>query len=166
MLVCALESTGSNIQEEMESKGVDPGNVPTQLAEVRSRWEVLRKSIGTHTGDIGTTAARFDRFLSSLTKFVNWLNEFHWKLYDEVCVQIPARASPELVSRHKNQLEVFRAEVSTYVSELEGLEGGCEEWAEHLVPEVMMADLPSPSEASPEPDGKVKVQGSCFVCGM
>ena len=154
VLVCALESTGSNIQEEMEVKGVEPGDMPAQVAAVRSRWEELRKTIEMHMAEIGASADRFDRFLSSMTSFVNWLSEFHSKLYDEVCVQIPPKAKEELVSRHKNRLEVFRAEVSTYAPKLEGLKVSCEEWAEHLVPEVAMDDLPSPSEPSPAPDGK------------
>lgn len=154
VLVCALESTGLNIQGEMELKGVEPGDMPAQVADVRSRWEELRKSIATHMAEIGASSEQFDRFLSSMTSFVNWLSEFHSKLYDEVCVQIPPKAKNELVSHHKNQLEVFRAEVSTYAPKLERLKVGCEVWSEYLVPEDAMDDLPSPSEPSPAPDGR------------
>ena len=154
MLVCALESTGQNLQAEMESKDVSPGNMPTQISSVRSRWEELRKDISTHTADISKAAERFDGFLAALTEFVNWLDEFYGKLYDEVCIQLPAKASDELISRHKNQLEVFRAEVLTKQPKLAELEAESKEWEEHLVPEAVMADLPSPSEPSPAPDGE------------
>jgi hypothetical protein len=154
VLVCALESTGLNIQEEMGLKGVDPGDMPAQVADVRSRWEELRRTIEVHTAEIGEAADEFEKFLSGMTSFVNWLTEFHGKLYDEVCVQIPPKARNELVSRHKNRLEVFRAEVKTYEPRMEGLKVGCDKWAEHLVPELAMADLPSPSEASPAPGGE------------
>ena len=154
MLVCALEATGLNIQEEMELKGVDPGTIPTQIADVRSRWEELRRDIAPHTAEVAASSAKFDEFMTSLMSFTNWLSEFREKLYDEVCVQLPVRASDELVSRHRNQLEVFRAEVSTRAPALERLKVECDEWAEYLIPEAMMADLPSPSEPSPAPDGE------------
>ena len=154
MLVCALESTGENLSAEMKLKEVSPGEMPVQIATVRSRWEGLRKDISTHTADIEVTAANFEKFLTAMTEFVNWLNEFYGRLYDEVCIQIPSKASDELISRHKNQLEVFRAEVLTQQPALTWIEGACGEWAEHLVPEAVMADLPSPSEPSPAPGGE------------
>lgn len=154
VLVCALESTGQNIQTEMELKGVGSQPIVAQVADVRSRWEELRKNIETHSKDVGISAEKFHRFITRLTGFVNWLDEFHGRLYDEVCIRLPAKASDELVSRHKNQLEVFRAEVTTHVSLLEEIKAESEEWEEHLVPEDVMVDLPSPSEASPPPDGK------------
>ena len=154
VLVCALEATGQSIQEEMDLKSYDPGTMPSDIASVRSRWEELRKSVEQHTAEVGESAGRFDAYLTSLTGFVSWLDEFHGKLYDEVCIQLPAKASDELISRHKNQLEVLRAEVVSKEPALEEIRAESGEWAEHLVPEVVMADLPSPSEPSPAPDGE------------
>lgn len=154
VLVCALESTGQNLQAEMELKDVSPGDMPAQITTVRSRWEGLRTDIDTHTSDIGNTAERFNRFLMALMEFINWLDEFYGRLYDEVCIQLPSKASDELISRHKNQLEVFRAEVLTQQPKLAGIEAESGEWEEHLVPEAVMDNLPSPSEPSPAPDGK------------
>lgn len=154
VLVCALESTGQNLQAEMELKDVSPGDMPAHIAMVRSRWEGIRTDIAAHTSDIAATAERFEKFLASLTEFVNWLDEFYGRLYDEVCIQLPAKASDELISRHKNQLEVFRAEVLTQQLKLAGMEAESREWEDHLVPETVMADLPSPSEPSPAPDGE------------
>ena len=155
MVVCALESTGQNLHAEMKSKDVSPGEMPTQITTVRSRWEELRTNISIHMEDIGTTAERFNKFLTSLSDFINWLDEFYGRLYDEVCIQLPSKASDELISRHKNQLEVFRAEVLTHQPKLVVIEAESGEWEDHLVPEAVMDNLPSPSEPSPAPDGEM-----------
>ena len=155
VLVCALEATGQNLQEEMDMKGEAPGEMPAQITTVRSRWEELRTNIATHSTDISKSAEKFESFLTALSDLINWLDEFHGRLYDEVCIQLPSKVSDELISRHKNQLEVFRAEVLNQQPRLTWIEAESEEWAEHLVPETVMANLPSPSEPSPAPDGKL-----------
>lgn len=67
VLVCALESTGQNIQTEMELKGVGSQPIVAQVADVRSRWEELRKNIETHSKDVGISAEKFHRFITRLT---------------------------------------------------------------------------------------------------
>ena len=144
----------------MELKGRDPGEMPTQISDVRSRWEGLRSETETLSVDIQSSAQNFDTFLKRLTEFLNWLSEFHGRFYDEVCVRVPPKASEEVISLHKNQLEVFRAEVITHVPELEWMKAESKEWEEHLVPETMLTDLPSPSEASPPPEGQRSTRDS------
>ena len=150
VLVCALESTGLSIQEEMGLKGIDPGDMPAQLVDVRSRWEGLRKDIKARLEEIAVSAESFKAFLGRMTTFTNWLDEFHGKLYDEVCVRIPAKPTNELISLHKNKLEVLRAEVTTHSAKYEELTAASAEWAEHLIPDSVTSDLPSPSESGPD----------------
>ncbi len=153
IVVCALELTGQNILEEMILKSVPPGPIPDLLASIKARWEGLRGKIASLLFDIESSSKEFDSFVSRLTGLVSWLSEFHGRLYDEVCIRMPQKAPEELVSRHKNELEVFRAEVQTRVGEYQWVKGRAEVWGEYLVPEEALSNLPSPSEASPVPEG-------------
>ena len=154
VVVCALESTGQSILEEMQLKGANVKEMPSQIANVRTRWEGLRKGLKEQNEVVGYYAERFEQYLNRLSRFMNWLSEFYGKLYDEVCVEVPSKASEDVISRHKNQLEVFRAEVIKHQDEFEWLRTESGEWGDYLIPDAVQENLPSPSEATPPPDGK------------
>ena len=102
----ALTATGQNIQDEMESKGAPPSEISDQLLDIRGRWDALSSRLSVQVTRLETEADQFNKFLTSFTGFMSWLGEFHDTLYDEVCVQIPQRASDETVLHHKTQLQV------------------------------------------------------------
>ena len=159
--MCALEATGKNILDEIEVKGGDHTHMPANIASVRSRWEELRKALELQINEVGITAENFDNFITRLTGFVSWLNEFYGRLCDEVCIQLPTKASDEVLSRHKNQLEVYRAEVLTRQGRLEEIRAESEQWAGHLVPDSRLGELPSPTETEPTPPPDGKLMGTC-----
>ena len=106
VLLNALSSTSNNIIEEMRAKGSPPGEITDQAMDIQQRFKTLCDSVKTCLGVWEREAGQFDSFLASLTSFSNWLNEVHSSFYDEVCIQIPSKATDDIIIRHKNKLEV------------------------------------------------------------
>ncbi len=108
MLLNALTSTSRNIIDEMTTRGSPPGEITDQATDIQQRFNTLCEGVELRVGVLTEGASLFDSFMILLTDFANWLNEFHSTLYDEVCVRIQAKASDEIISRHKNRLEVTK----------------------------------------------------------
>ena len=92
----------------MEAKGSPPGEIADQITNIQDRFGTLCDGLSLRIKDWEVEADKFDSYLTRLTGFANWLNEFHSALYDEVCIRIPSKASNETVARHKAKLEVRR----------------------------------------------------------
>lgn len=151
IVVCAIESTTSNILEEMGLKGVNPRELPEKVEKIRTKWEELREKIRHHLLELELSSESFQEFLTRLTSFLNWLSVFHARLYDEVCVKVPANVSQDLIGQLLNQLEVFRAEVITKKADKEWISAESDKWAEFKIPRDVLSELPSPAEMSPAP---------------
>ena len=105
-VMSALTATGQNIIDELESKGAPQGEIGEQLPQIKARWEALGDAFQLQLQKQEEAASRFDSFLTSFTSLLNWMSEFHSTLVDELCVQIPHKASEDTVARHKARLEV------------------------------------------------------------
>ena len=112
-VVNAMASTAENIVEEMESKGTPPGEIADQMADIQLKWESLKMKLDAKREEFSVVANRFNSFLDSFGAFVNWLSEFYGMLYDEVCVQIPTRASDGTIAHHRAKLEVSESVMIT-----------------------------------------------------
>lgn len=102
----ALTSTSTNIIDELTSRDCPPNEITDQVTDVQERFKSLSDTIATYQNTWTEEASQFESFLTRLTDFFNWMNEFHDTLYDEVCVHIQPKASDETIARHRHRLEV------------------------------------------------------------
>ena len=105
-VLSALTATGQSIIDELESKGAPRGEIGEQLPRVKARWEALRDALQLQLQRQEEAASKFESYLTSLASLLNWMSEFHSTLVDELCVQIPHKASEDTVARHRAKLEV------------------------------------------------------------
>ena len=151
MVVCAVESTSSNILEEMSLKEVNPHELPSQAELVRTKWEELREKIRHLLSELEPSAESFQSFLSRMSQFLSWLSVYYGRVYDDFCLKVPKDASQEVVGQMMNQLEVYRAELIKKQPDQKSIWDESEKWAEFNVPEDVLSELPSPPEISPDP---------------
>lgn len=106
MVLSALTSTSDNIIDELTKKDSPSSEIADESTDVQERFKGLCETVMARLDAWTEEASQFESFLTHLTDFSNWLNEFYDTLYDEVCVRIQPKASDEIIARHRNKLEV------------------------------------------------------------
>ena len=107
-MLSALKATGKSIIEELDAKGCQesPEGIRESLPAIVDRWTTLKATTGEAIESNAVAVNQFSQFLERFTSFLVWLSEFRSSLFDEVCIQIPTRASDEIIARHKHRLQV------------------------------------------------------------